>query len=155
MSNAMSRNPSPETIAGVSKVRLVVLRTVYALIVVGLALFIWPTLIAQLPAPAHYHGIVMVMLAAFSILCALGTRYPLQMLPMLLWELLWKSMWLLLIALPRWLAGTMDSATTQTMIDCVAVVLVLFAIPWGYVVRHYGRGPGARSSGAAVAGRAA
>ena len=97
----------------------------------------------------------MVMLAAFSILCAIGIRYPLQMLPLLLWELLWKSMWLLMIALPRWMAGTMDAATTQTLIDCVAVVLVLFAMPWGYVARHYLRRPAERSFRAAAAGRPA
>ncbi len=128
----------------VSRARLIVLRALYAFIVVGLGLFVWPAFIAQLPDPAHYHGIVMTMLAAFSILCAVGIRYPLQMLPLLLWELLWKSMWLLLIALPRWQAGTMDASTTQTAIDCAAVVLVLLAVPWGYVVRHYVRQPAER-----------
>ena len=103
----------------------------------GLALFVWPAYLAQLPAPAHYHGVVMTMLAAFSILCAIGIRYPLQMLPILLWELLWKLMWLLLIALPRWMAATMDAPTTQTAIDCVTVVLVLAAVPWAYVWRRY------------------
>ena len=47
---------------GVSRARLLVLRALYALIVAGQLLFIWPALIAQLPAPAHYHGIVLVML---------------------------------------------------------------------------------------------
>ena len=80
-----------------------------------------------------------------SILCAIGIRYPLQMLPILLWELLWKSMWLLLVALPRWLENSMDAATTQTAVDCVAVVLVLVAVPWGYVVRNYVRKPAERA----------
>lgn len=127
---------------GVSRLRLILLRAIYALIVLGLTAFVWPAFLARLPAPTHYHGIVMTMLAAFSILCAIGIRYPLQMLPLLLWELLWKSMWLLLVALPRWRAGTMDSDTIQTAIDCSVVVLVLAAIPWGYVRRTYGRRPG-------------
>lgn len=129
----------------VSRARLIVLRALYALIVVGLALFVWPTFLARLPEPPHYQGVVLTMLGAFSILCALGLRYPLQMLPILLWELLWKSMWLLLIALPRWRAGTMDAVTTQTAIDCAAVVLVLLAVPWGYVARHYVRKPAERA----------
>ena len=139
--------------AGVGRRRLIVLRALYALIVLGLALFVWPAYLGRLPAPAHYHGVVMTMLAAFSILCALGIRYPLLMLPLLLWELLWKAMWLLLIALPRWTAGTMDAPTSQTAMDCATVVLVLLAVPWGYVVRNYIRRPAERAAGATDAVR--
>ena len=155
MSDRNGRDAPAALDGEVSRARLIVLRGLYAFIVVALAAFMWPPLLAQLPAPAHYQGVVLVMLAAFSILCAIGIRYPLQMLPVLLWELLWKSMWLLMIALPRWMAGTMDAATTQTAIDCAAVVLVLLAVPWGYVVRHYVRKPAERSFRAAASARPA
>jgi hypothetical protein len=122
---------------GVSPMRMIVLRAVYALIVLGLALFVWPVFLAKVPTPPHYQGVVLAMLAAFSILCLLGIRYPLQMLPILLWELLWKSLWLGLIGVPRWLSGTMDAATAQTLFDCSLVVLVLVAVPWGFVWREY------------------
>ena len=124
--------------AEVTRARLMILRAMYAFLVVGLGLFVWPSYIAQLPEAPHFNGIALTMLAAFSILCALGIRYPLQMIPVLLWELLWKSMWLLLIALPRWMDGSMDAQTSQTVIDClVGVVLVPLALPWRYVVANY------------------
>lgn len=145
MNQSSTREPFATRDPEVSAARLVVLRALYAFIVVGLAIVVWPAFLGQLPAPAHYHGVVMTMLAAFSILCAVGIRYPLQMLPILLWELLWKAMWLLLVAFPRWRAGTMDPATAQTAIDCLAVVLVLLAVPWGHVVRHYVRKPAERA----------
>ena len=145
MKDANADDRSRKPASGVSKARLTILRAVYAFIVVGLALFIWPSLLVKLPDPPHFQGIVLTMLAAFSLLCAIGIRYPLQMLPILLWELLWKSMWLLLVALPRWMAGTLDAATTQTAIDCAALVLVLLAVPWGYVVHHYVRRPAERA----------
>jgi len=129
---------------GVSRTRLIVLRALYAFIAAGLALFVWPAYLAKLPTPPHFQGVVLTMLAAFSILCALGIRYPLQMLPVLLWELLWKAMWLLLIAFPRWMAGEMDSATSQTAIDCAMVVMVFLAVPWGFVWREYARKPAER-----------
>jgi hypothetical protein len=145
--------PAPDD--GVSRVRLVALRALYAFIVLGQALFIWPAFLARLPDPAHYHGVAMTMLAAFSILCVLGIRYPLQMLPVLLWELLWKAMWLLLIALPRWAGGTMDAATARTAAESAAVVLALLAVPWGYVLRNYVKKPAERPlRRAAAAGRA-
>lgn len=154
MGEQIFNEPAAGADPGVAGGRLIVLRALYALIVVGQLLFIWPALIAQLPAPAHYHGIVMIMLAAFSILCAVGIRYPLQMLPILIWELLWKLLWLALIALPRWQSGTMDTATTQTVIDCAPLPLLLLAIPWTYVVRQYVRKPAERAFRAAAASAA-
>jgi hypothetical protein len=128
----------------ISRGRLIALRGVYALVAAGLAAFLWPAFLAQLPAPAHYHGITMAMLAAFSILCAIGIRYPLQMLPVLLWEALWKIIWLLAVALPRWRTGTLDAATTQSAIECASIVLLLLVIPWDHVWRNYFTGRVAR-----------
>ena len=61
------------------------------------------------------------MLAAFSLVCALGVRYPLQMLPVLLWELLWKGLWLATIALRWWLGDGMDEGTTGFFLSCVPI----------------------------------
>lgn len=41
-------------------------------------------------------------------------RYPFQMLPLLLFELVWNSTWLLAIGLPLWTAGAFDADTRQT-----------------------------------------
>lgn len=136
-----SATPGPT----VSRVRLIMLRALYAFIAAGLLIFVWPGYVAKLPAPPHYQGVVLTMLAAFSILCAIGIRYPLQMLPILLWESLWKIMWLLLIALPGWMAGTMDAATVQTVYDCAGIILVLLVLPWGYIARHYAMKPAERA----------
>ena len=146
--NKQSREAAEARPAGsVSRIRLIILRAMYAFIVIGLAVFVWPHYVSQLAGAPHFQGIVLTMLAAFSILCAVGVRYPLQMLPLLFWELLWKSMWLLLIALPRWLDGSLDGPASQTAIDClVGVVLVPLALPWGYVWAKYLKGPTDRHS---------
>ena len=90
-------------------------------------------------------GVVRSLLAAISLLAAVGLRYPLQMLPLLLFELLWKSIWILAIGLPLWSADQFDAATRQTWNDCLfGIVLFLLVIPWGYVLTHYVRQPGDR-----------
>lgn len=129
----------------VSLFRLYVLRAMYAIVIVGLGLVVWPTYLSRAPELPLFNGVALTMLAAFSILCVAGLRYPLQMLPVLLWELLWKAMWLLMIALPLWAGGQMDERTSQTVIDClVGVVLVPLALPWGYVWRRYVKQPSER-----------
>jgi hypothetical protein len=77
------------------------------------------------------------MLAAFSIMSLIGIRYPLKMLPVLLWEVTWKTMWLILVPLPQLLAGHVDESLDPTIFAISMVVLVYAAIPWGYVYRHY------------------
>lgn len=121
----------------VSVFRLNLLRAMYLLVVVGLGLVIWPGVILKSQSWGLNQGIINCMLVAFSLLCALGLRYPLQMLPVLLWELIWKTTWLAIVALPKFLAGTMDEATTATAIEVLVVVLVPFVIPWGHVARQY------------------
>jgi len=82
-------------------------------------------------------GVVACMLATFSLLCLLGVRYPLSMLPVLFWELIWKTLWLGIVALPQWLAGHIDPSIVPNIFACSFVVLVYIAIPWRYVFAHY------------------
>jgi hypothetical protein len=121
----------------VSLFRLYLLRAMYLLIVVGLGILIWPGVIHHVKPWGLMQGVVNCMLAAFSALCLLGLRYPLQMLPLLMWELLWKSIWLLVVALPAWSSGQMDAATWGTATDCLVAVIIPFVIPWRYVWTHY------------------
>ena len=84
------------------------------------------------------------MLVAMSLLCFLGLRYPLQMLPILLFELGWKFIWVAVVVLPLWISNQMDPATLQVFYSCLVVLIVLAVIPWRYVVAHYVMKPGDR-----------
>ena len=75
----------------VSLFRLYLLRATYLFIVVGLGFLIWPSLLNPPEHTEHMRGVVRSLLAGVSLLALLGLRYPLQMLPLLLFELVWKS----------------------------------------------------------------
>jgi hypothetical protein len=129
----------------VSTLRLYLMRATYVMITLFLTTQIWPTLFHHKPW-ALMHGVANSLLAALAVLMALGIRYPVQMLPALLFELLWKAIWLAAVALPAWSANQqLDADTLETRKACVfGVVLCLIVIPWGYVLRHYVRKPGDR-----------
>lgn len=121
----------------VSLSRLYVLRALYLLVVVGLGINIWPTIIHHDKPWEFMHGVELCMMAAFSLLCAVGIRYPLQMLPVLMWELIWKTIWLAIVALPLWLSGQLEEKMLPDVFAISLVVLVYLALPWSYVYRHY------------------
>ena len=123
----------------VSLFRLYVLRAMYLLIAVGLGFSLWPGVLNPVKHWELMEGVESCMLAAFSLLCFLGLRYPLQMLPIFLWEVAWKTLWLLLVPLPQWRAGHIDEAIKPTIFAVSLVVLVYLAIPWPYVFRRYVR----------------
>ena len=128
----------------VSLTRLYLLRTVYLIIAVGLGLVIWPGMTHHEQPWSMMQGFVNCMLAAFGLLCALGIRYPLQMLPVLLWELTWKTLWLIVVALPAWRAGPLDQAMLENLFAVGVVVIIPIAMPWGHVIKTYLKQPGDR-----------
>jgi hypothetical protein len=121
----------------VSLFRLYLLRALYLLVVVGLGIVIWPGIIHHETPWKLMEGTVNCMLAAFSLLCAVGLRYPLKMLPVLFWEIIWKTLWLGLVALPQWLSGHVDEAIVPSIFACSFVVLFYIAVPWSYVRKQY------------------
>jgi hypothetical protein len=128
----------------VSTLRLYLMRGTYLLITVGLGSMIWPLMFNHGPW-SLMHGVACSLLAALSVLMAFGIRYPLQMLPLLLFELLWKTIWLTAIALPLWQAGRIDPETMQSVREClVGIVVCPLVIPWGYVWANYVKKPGNR-----------
>ncbi len=127
----------------VSLFRLYVLRAAYALL--GVA-----EISIQLPLFFHHGhwtqatGAAHCFLLALATLSLVGVRYPLQMLPLLVYELLWKFIWLAGIALPLWLADQVDADTRKAFFEIAPVVVIIPVIPWRYVFQNYISKPGDR-----------
>ena len=132
------------TIPDVSPARLNALRALYLLIALGMGVQLWPQLLTGSAHWVHASGTVKCMLTALTLLSLLGVKYPLRMLPLLFWEIARKTVWLLVILLPAWRAGTIDATTAQDAMGVGMVVLVYLALPWRYVVQQYGRAAGER-----------
>ena len=126
----------------VSLPRLYLLRFGYLVVAVGLALTKWPLIINHDRPWPLFEGVETCMLVALSLLAFLGLRYPLQMLPILLFELAWKLIWVAVVVLPLWLANQIDPATLKVFYSCLVVLIVLAVIPWRYVITHYVTKPG-------------
>lgn len=126
----------------VSLVRLYVLRATYLLIVIGLGGMIVPELLDPEPTA---RGVISSLLGGVWLLAFIGLRYPLQMLPLLMFEFAWKATWMLAYGIPQWHGGQMP-ATFEGDFFAIAfgVILMPIVIPWDYVYRHYVRQPATR-----------
>jgi len=67
------------------------------------------------------------------------------MLPVMLFEFLWKAVWVAAIGLPLWRAGKLDADAAETFKACLmGVILVPLIIPWSYFWAHYMKAPADR-----------
>lgn len=129
----------------VSVLRLYVLRATYLLIVVGVGMMIWPLLLDAPATVEHFRGVTWCLLSTVALLALLGIRYPLKMLPLLLFEITWKATWLIAIGLPLRSSGQLAGNFSETWFANVfGLVIFSIAIPWGYVIRNYIRERGDR-----------
>jgi hypothetical protein len=117
------------------------LRVGYLVVGVGLAVFKWPMFFDHEPWGLA-EGTKECMLVAMSLLALLGLRYPLRLLPILLFEVAWKLLWLGVVALPRWSDGNLDGAAREQTATVLWVVIVIAVIPWRFVLRQYVTAPG-------------
>jgi hypothetical protein len=90
--------------------QLNLLRVGYLVMGGGLVVVKWPLLFADKPWGLA-QGTVESLLVAMSILALIGLRYPQRMLPILLFEVAWKLLWLGIVALPLWLDNHLEGAT--------------------------------------------
>ncbi|MDO3387189.1 hypothetical protein QWI17_15205 [Gilvimarinus sp. SDUM040013] len=118
--------------------RLWVLRAMYVFIVVGLSLTIWPELRESVGSSADAHTVVSTFLIAIMLLSLLGVAYPLKLIPILLFEIVWKGAWLLLFALPKLISGDLDEYSYSVAVACLmGIILIPAAIPWKFVWNQY------------------
>lgn len=125
--------------------RLNLLRAFYLLITAGLASSFGPAMLEHTDLWALRKGETAALLSGLAIFCLWGLRYPLQMLPLLIFELIWKTIWLLAIAYPLWRHGALTPNAEETAFACLAgVALTPLVLPWRYVAHHYVTKPGQR-----------
>lgn len=113
-----------------SPLRRLWLRACYLLLAAGLAAT------ALLPALQGHHqaplmdGIVNSLLAALGLLAIIGLAAPVRMLPLLVFEVVWKTLWVLSVAVPRWATGDFDADIGATLFACAFALPFVFIIPW-------------------------
>jgi hypothetical protein len=127
----------------VSLFRLYVLRAMYLVLVVGLGGMIVPEIVSH---ELTSRGVIASLLGAVWVLAFLGLRYPVVLLPLLMFELAWKLIWMIAYGLPQWSTGRQPPTFAEDSFNIAFGAILLLVIPWSYVWRHYVKRAGARWS---------
>jgi len=128
---------SSTTTPEVSLFRLYTLRVAYFVMAAGLGVYIWPLVIHHTNELAITKGAQLALLAGLGATAALGLRYPVKMLPILLFEMIWKAIYLIAFALPLWSAHQINEAVAEDIKVVLMVVIFIPLIPWRYLFAQY------------------
>lgn len=134
---SIQQNDASRRAEELSLFRLYTLRVAYLIMAGGLGVFIWPSVIRHTSDYAIAHGAEVAMLAGLGAVAALGFRYPVQMLPLLVFEVVWKAIYLIAFAYPVWSAHQVTPAMAEDIKAVSMVVILLPLIPWRYVFTQY------------------
>ena len=124
--------------AELSLFRLYLLRIGYGFLAFALGAQIYPRLLGATAAAPFNEGVVDVMLAALAILALLGLIAPMRMLPVLVFEVVWKSVWFAAVVLPQWLGEGLTADTQANLFAIALVVPYILIIPWGRFLASVG-----------------
>jgi hypothetical protein len=84
-----------------------------------------------------WRGLGHSMLFALAVFAIGGFFRPLAFLPIMIYEITWKAVWLAVVALPPWLAGEQIPAVVSVKGSMIGICLIIIVIPWKYVLWRY------------------
>ena len=130
--------PYYERYEGVRPIQIFAMRVGYVLVFVTVGNVAWSRILQHEGGWEPLVAAAVSMWAGSSVLSVLGLIHPLKWLPIVLFEIAYKSIWLVIVAYPLWssdqLAGSPAEGLTYAFLW---VVVPIVAVPWGYVLRTY------------------
>lgn len=128
----------PARYEGVRPINVYALRLFYFLMAAFVATDAWRTIITHDGPWDPFRAVAFCVWAAYPTLAVFGLIHPLKMLPIMLFTVVYKGLWLLIVAYPLWQAGTLAGSPAEAMTRAfIGTPLLIIAIPWKYVLRTY------------------
>lgn len=131
-------SPDRERWDGVRPVNIALLRLFYFLMAAFVATDAWRGILAHDGPWDPVRAVAICVWASYPVLGVLGLWHPLRMLPLMLFMLAYKSVWLAVVAYPLWRVGALwGTPTGDIAASFLALPLAYLAVPWGYVWRTF------------------
>jgi hypothetical protein len=130
--------PDYDRYEGVRPINVYLLRVLYFLMAAFVATSAWKALVTHEGPWDPLHAVAWSVWAAYPTLAILGLMQPLRMLPIMIFMIFYKTLWVVFVALPLYQAGTLvGSAAEEIARVFMWAPLIALIIPWNYVFHHF------------------
>jgi hypothetical protein len=128
--------PDHERYEGVRPINVYLLRLLFLLVTVFVVSDSWSAILKHQGTWEPIRAAAVCMWAAYSLICVIGIVHPLRLLPIVLFEIVYKLLWLAVVAWPLWSTNRLAGSPAEEMTSAfIWVVLPIVAMPWGYAFR--------------------
>ena len=130
--------PDYERYEGVRPINIYLLRLIFLLVIVFVGSDSWSGILKHEGQWDHVRAAVVCMWAAYSVLLIFGLINPLKWLPIVMFEIFYKIIWLVIVAYPLWSTNQLAGSPAEGMTHAFLwVILPIVAMPWAYALRTY------------------
>lgn len=130
--------PDTTRYEGVRPVNIYLLRTLYLLMFLFVGFDSWSYILRHEGAWNPMNAAAWCMFASYSLLSGIGVFRPLKMLPIVVFMVLYKSLWLLAVAYPLWASNQLAGSPAEGMARVFMwVPVAIVAVPWKYFFTAY------------------
>jgi hypothetical protein len=130
--------PDYEYYEGVRRINIYVMRLFFALMFIFVATNSWKVLFTHQGPWDPTRAVAWCTWAAYSTLALLGVFHTLRMLPIMIFMIFYKGLWLIFVAYPLWSAGTLKGSPAEEMAYMFSgIIIPIIFMPWKYVFKKY------------------
>lgn len=123
---------------GVPKINIYLLRLLFTLMFLFFTYDSWKHILNHTGYWDSASAAAWCMCGSYSVISFIGILRPLKMLPIVLFEIIYKTAWLVIVAYPLWTKNELIGSPAEGMTRVfVWVVFPIVAMPWGYFFRNY------------------
>ena len=130
--------PDYERYEGVRRINIYLLRLIYGLAFLFVGFDSWSYLLKFNGTWDHVRAVAFCVWAAYSTLFFFGLINPLKMLPLMIFMIFYKVLWLIVVAYPLWSADKLSGSPAEQMTyTFIWVIVPIIAVPWKYTFNNY------------------
>ncbi len=123
---------------GVPPINIYLLRLLFTLMFLFLGYDSWSHILRHTGPWDPANSAAWFMWGGCAIVAFIGILRPLKMLPIVLFEIVYKVAWLIVVALPLYRQNQLTGTPAEGMADnFMLVILPIVAMPWRYFFRTY------------------
>ena len=130
--------PDYQNYEGVRPICIYVLRLFFALMFAMMGYSAWTHILFHKGEWEPINAVTWCTWAAYSTLSLFGIYNTLKMLPIMLFMVFYKGLWLIVVAYPLWKTNALKGSSAEELTSIfIWVIIPLIFIPWKYFFRTF------------------